>query len=97
MNDTCNSAQKENRLIDASVNGVVHSIFFHHHLHNVWVNNTIDSLTDFLRAHINDSLEGVAPVLRVFIGFISLTRAFEKSIVSVQTTPRVFMRYFVNG
>ena len=57
MTDTCNSAQKENRLIAASINGVVHPMFCHNHLRNVWVNNVLDSLTEFLRAHLNDSLE----------------------------------------
>ena len=51
ITDTCNSAQKANILIAASVNGVVHSMFCHNHLRNVWVNNVIDSLTEFLRAH----------------------------------------------
>ena len=34
MTDTHNSAQKENRLIAASVNGVGHSMFCHNHLRN---------------------------------------------------------------
>ena len=34
ITDTCNSAQKENRLIAASINGVVHSMFCHNHLRN---------------------------------------------------------------
>ena len=67
MNDTCNSAQKVNRLIDASVNGVVHSMFFHNHLRNVWVNNVIDCLTELFRAHINDSIDEVAPELQVLV------------------------------
>ena len=53
MTDTCNSSQKANQLIAASVNGVVHSMFCHNHLHNVWVKNVLDYLTEFLRAHPN--------------------------------------------
>ena len=65
MADTCNSAQKANRQIDGSVNGVIHSRFFHNHLRNFWVNNFLDSLIEFLISHINDSLDKVAPELRV--------------------------------
>ena len=53
MTDTCNSSQKANQLIAASVNGVVHSMFCHNHMHNVWVKNVLDYLTEFLRAHPN--------------------------------------------
>ena len=38
----------------------------------------LDSFTEFFRAHLNDSLEEVAPEMRVFPGFISLDRAFDK-------------------
>ena len=79
MTDTCNSAQKANRLIAASVNCVVYSMFFHNHLRNVWVNNVLDSLTDFLRAHPNDSLYVVAPELRISPGFMSIAISFEKN------------------
>ena len=65
ITDTCNSSQKANLLIAASVNGVVHSMFFHNHLNDVWVKNVLDSFTEFLRAHINDSLDKVAPKLCV--------------------------------
>ena len=61
MTDTCKLAQKANRLIDDSVNGVVHSMFFHNHMRNVWVEILLDSLTEFLRSHFNVSLDEVTP------------------------------------
>ena len=61
MTDTCNSSQKANLLIDYSVNGVIKSMFSHNHMCNVWVDNVIDYLAEFLRAHLNDSLYEVAP------------------------------------
>ena len=78
MTDTCNSAQKANRLLAATIDGIVHSMFCHNHLRNVWVKNVLDSLTDFMRAHLNDSLDEIAPELRVSPSFISLARAFDK-------------------
>ena len=78
MTDTCNSAQKSSRLIDASVNGVVHSMFCHNHLRNVSVKNVLDSLTEFLREHLNDSLDKVSPELRVSPRFMSLAHSFDK-------------------
>ena len=78
MNDTCNSEHKENLLISTSVNGVVHSMFWHNHLGNIWVKNVLDSLTEFLRSHLNYSLDEAAPELRVSPGFMSLARDFEK-------------------
>ena len=53
-------------------------MFYHNHLRNVWVNNVLDSLTKFLIEHLNDSLDEVAPELRVSPSFVSLARAFEK-------------------
>ena len=47
-------------------------------MRNVWVNNVLDSLTELLRAHLNDSLDKVAPELHVSTVFVSLSRAFEK-------------------
>ena len=72
ITDTYNSAQKENRLISASINGVVHSMFCHNHLRNFWVNNVLDSLIEFVRAHLNDNIDEVSPELHVFPGFMSL-------------------------
>ena len=60
-------------------------MFFHNHLRNVWVNNVIDCLTELFRAHINDSIDEVAPELRVSPGFMYLDGAFETKSVSVQT------------
>ena len=78
-----------NQLISASVNIVVHSIFYNNHLHNVWLKNVFDSLNDLLREHISDSLDKVAPELSVSPGFVSLDCAFEKkTIVSLQIIPR---------
>ena len=78
MTDTYNLAHKSNRLIAASVNGVVQFMFCHNHLRDIWVNNMLDSLTYFLRAYIIDSLDEVAPELHVPPGFMSLASAFDK-------------------
>ena len=78
MTDTCNSAQKANRLIADYINGVVHSMFCHNHLHNIWVKNVLGSLTEFLILNLNDSLDEVSPDLRVSLRFMSLACAFEK-------------------
>ena len=56
----------------------------------------LDSLTEFLRSHLNDSLGEVAPDLRVSPVFMSLARDFEKCLFSVKNLPRVLARYFVN-
>ena len=88
MTDTCNSEQKENRLIAAYLNGVVHSMFLHNHMRNVWANNVLDSLTEFLRSHINDSIDKVAPEFRVYTGFIYLACAFEKMFSLYENYPK---------
>ena len=72
-------------------------MFCHNYLRIFWVNNVLDSLTELLRAHLNDSLDEVAPEFRVSPGFMSLACACEKCLFSVQTIPRVLVRYFVNG
>ena len=77
MTDTCNSEYKANQLIADFVNGVFHSMFCHNHLSNVWVKNVIDYMTEFLRSHINNSLDEVAPELRVSPGFMYLACDFE--------------------
>ena len=61
ITDTCNLAQKANWLIADYFNGVVHSMFCHNHLRNVWVKIVLDSLPEFLIAHLNDILDKVAP------------------------------------
>ena len=78
MTDTCNSAQKANWLIAASINVVVRSMFWHNHLRNFWLKDVLDYLTRFWIAHLNDSLDEVAPELRVSPGFMSLDCAFDK-------------------
>ncbi len=78
MTDTCNAAQKMNTLLAANVDGVCHSLHCHNHLRNVHVKNVLGALTDFLRAHMHDSLDEIAPEFRVSPGFISFARAFDK-------------------
>ena len=78
MTGTCNSAQKANILIASSINGVIHSMFYHNHLRNVLLKNVLESLTEFLIAHLNDSLDKVSPELRVSTGLMSLARAFDE-------------------
>ena len=78
MTDICNSAHKGIRLIAASVIGFVHSMFCHNHIRNVWLINVLDSLTEFLRAHINYSLDKVSPQFRVYPVLVSLACSFDK-------------------
>ena len=85
-----------NHLIAANINGVIHSLFYHNHLRNFCVKNVLDSLTEFLRAHLNDILGEVPTDLRVSPVFMSLARDFEKCLFSVKNIPRVLARYFVN-
>ena len=94
ITDTCNSAQKANRLISASVNGVVHSMFCRNHLRNVWVDNMLEYLTEFLRAHLNDSLEKVLPELHVYPRFISLARVFYKMFSLCANYPKALGEVF---
>ena len=100
MTDTCKLAQKANRLIDDSVNGVVHSMFFHNHMHNVWVNNVLHFLTEFLRAHLNDSLDNVVPQLRDSPGFMSLACFIDKMSSIFANYPKgigeVFRRWMMD-
>ena len=78
MTDTCNTALKTNRLLGKEVNGTVHELYCHNHLRNVHVKNVLLSLTDFLRAHLHDSIDEIAPELRVQPNFATLARAFDK-------------------
>ena len=94
MTDTCNSAQKANRLIADSVNVFVHSMFFHNHLHNIWVKNVLDSLTELLIAHLNDNLDEVAPELHVSPGLISLACAFDKMFSLCANYPKGLGKVF---
>ena len=79
MTDTCNTEEKANLLIDDPVNGVFHSMFCHNYLRNVWVKNVLESLTEFLRTDINDSLDEVASELNVSSRFMPLACTFDKS------------------
>ena len=72
-------------------------MFCHNHLRNIWVKNVLGSLTEFLRANINASIDEVAPALRVSPCFMSLARSFDKNLVSVQNIPRFLVIYFVDG
>ena len=101
MTNTCNSAQKANQLIAASVNVVVHSMFLHNHLRKFWVNNVLDYLTEFLRAHLNDSLDEVAPELHFSLVFMALARAFDKMFSLCAKYPRclgeVFCQWIIDN
>jgi hypothetical protein len=88
MTDTCATAQKCNRLLCASVDGVVHELYCYNHLRNVWVKNVLLSLNDFLRAHLHDSLDEIAPEFRVSASFIALARAFDKEFSLTANYPK---------
>ena len=64
---------------------------------NIWVNNVLESLTEFLRAHINDSLEKLHLNCVFLLDSCPLLVPLKKCLVSVKTIPRVLKRYFVNG
>ena len=61
MTDTCSTARKNNHLLCESVDGVVHELYCYNHLCNVWEKNVLISLNDFLRVHLHDSLDEIAP------------------------------------
>ena len=69
----------------------------HNYLCNVWLKNVLDSLTELLRAHLNDSLDKVAPELRVSPGFMSLASDFHKMFSLCSNYTKGLARYFVNG
>ena len=56
--------------------------------------NVIESLTEFLRAHLNDSIEKVAPELHVSPGFMSLARDFDKVLSLCANYPKVLGEVF---
>ena len=82
-------------MIAASVNGVFDSMFLHNHLPHVLVKNVLDSLTGFLRAHLNYSLDEVAPKLRVSPEFMPLARAFDKNFSLCANYPKSLGKVFL--
>ncbi len=53
-------------------------MYCYNHLRNVWVKNVLNLLNDFMRGHLNESLDEIAPELRVSPNFITFARAFDK-------------------
>ena len=96
MTDTCNPALKASRITCTKVNGVVHSLYCHNHLRNVWVKNVLLSLTDFLRAHLFDSLEEIADDLRVSPNFMTFARAIDKEFSLCANYPKGHGAWFLN-
>ena len=94
MTDTCNGARLTNTRICEDIPGVVHSLFCHNHLQNVWVKNVLESLTDFLKAHLQDSLEEIAPEFRVSASFNSFARAFDKMFSLCANYPKGYGELF---
>ena len=88
MTDTCSTARKNNHLLCESVDGVVHELYCYNHLCNVWEKNVLISLNDFLRVHLHDSLDEIAPEFRVSPSFISLARAFDKEFSLTANYPK---------
>ena len=66
----------------------------HNHLRNVWVKNVLDSLTEFLRAHLNDILDKIAPELRVSPKCMSLSRDFDIMFSLCEKSPKVLVEVF---
>ena len=94
MTDTCNGARKTNRMTCEDVNGVVHSLYCHNHLRNVWVKNVLESLTSYLKDHLHDSLDEIAPELRVSPSFNSFARAFDKMFSLCANYPKGYGELF---
>ena len=94
MIDTCNGARLTNTRIYEDIPGVVHSLFCHNHLRNVWVKNVLESLTDFLKAHLQDSLEEIAPEFRVSASFNSFAHAFDKMFSLCANYPKGYGELF---
>ena len=72
-------------------------MFCHNHLRDFLVNNVLESLTGFLRAHLNDSLDKVAPELHVSTRFMSFARAFDKMFILCTNYPKGLGDIFFNG
>ena len=94
MTDTCNAAQKTNIEISKEISSKTHNLLCHNHLRNVWVKNVLESLTEFLRAHLSDSLDEIAPELRVLSGCISFARAFDKMFSLCSNYPKGWGKLF---
>ena len=88
MTDTCNSAKLMNRKLCTEVGGKVYSLLCHNHLRNVWVKNILNSLTGFLRGVLHDTLDDIAPELRVSPGFDGFARAFDKEFSLCANYPK---------
>jgi hypothetical protein len=88
MTDTCNGAQKTNCLLVQSIEGTAHSMYCYNHLWNVWVKYVLNSWNDFMRGHLNDSLDEIAPELRVSPNFITFARAFDKEFSLCANYPK---------
>jgi len=101
MTDTCSTAQLTNSLLSKEIDGKTHNLLCHNHLRNVWVKNVLESLTDFLRAHLSDSLDEIAPEFRVSPSFISFARAFDKMFSLCANYPKgwgdVFRQWMIEN
>ena len=88
MTDTCSAAQKTNTLLSEEISGEIHNLLCHNHLRNVWVKNVLESLTEFLRSHLNDNLKEVDSMLWVSPSFISFARVFDKMFSLTANYPK---------
>ena len=64
------------------------------HLRNVWVKNVLGALSEFLKAHLHDSLDEIAPEVRVSPGFVSFARAFDKMFSLYANYPKGWGKIF---
>ena len=94
MTDNCNSAQKTSRLLSAEVNGETHNSLCHNPLRSVWTKNVLNSLTDFLKAHLSDDLDEIVPEFRMSQGFITFARAFDKMFSLCANCPKGWGEFF---
>ena len=94
MTDACNSAQKTTGDINKEIIGKTHTFHCHNHLRNIWVKNILESLTEFMRAHLSDSLDEIVPALRVLPGFISVAHVFDNMFSLCSNYPKGWRELF---
>ena len=63
-------------------------MYCYNHLRNVWVKKVLNSLNDFMCGHLNNSLDEIAPELRVSPNFITFARALDKEFSICTNYPK---------
>ncbi len=85
MTNSCNAAQKARRLLQHKIGGTVFELDCHHHLRNVWIQGMEKLISVYLQVVVSDSLENIAPELRVTCIFLAIARAWDIFLASTET------------